>query len=245
MSTQSFELDPTIAADTQIMDEASSSTVTDYQAVIDAMEQQFGSDDLTDDKILSLIPQAAVLPPQALANTVALHKHDIWCGIGMCLQTVRMREFHVGALNPDAASAWFHGGRVGVRRHATNDPKQIPRGAVAYWLNGGHGHVAPCFGGALFGSTDIKRLGMVDFAYGHRISEWCGGELVGWAEILNGVDVWPEPDKKPDPFEPWTPARKIKWLRTQEAQAAREHHDVIAKQLAHWRERIEMRDKKN
>ena len=234
-----YSLDPALTEED--LDLAGSLDTTDYETVIAAMEANEGSDVLDEPGPVTLLPQGLVTPAQALANTKALHDHDIWCGIGMCLRTVRRDEFHVEALWPDAASAWFHGGRVGVRRHPVDNPKDVPRGAVAYWLNGSHGHVAICCGGGLFGSTDIKRLGMVDYAYGQRIADWCGGPLAGWAEILNGVDVWPDPHKpEPDPFTPWTPERKITFLRNE---ARREHkdHPLYAKQLRHWADRIEAR----
>lgn len=235
-----YTLDPDLGLGEEAMDLAASAETTDYETVLAAMEAQDGSDTLDEPGPLTLVPQALVSPAQALANTKTLHDHDVWCGIGMCLRTVRRDEFHVEALWPDAASAWFGGGLFGVRRHPTSDPKEIPRGAVGYWLNGSHGHVAPCFGGGLFGSTDIKRLGMVDYAYGGRIADWCGGHLAGWAELLNGVDVWPDPAKpKPDPFRPWSPERKITFLRNE---ARRERHGGNrdkARQFDRWADRIE------
>lgn len=238
-------LDLSLASNHVLLDEAHDFTETDYNAVIEAMEAQFGQDDLTEPGPLSLVPQALVTPKQALDNTKALIANDIWCGIGFCLRTVRRDEFHVEALWPTAASAWFHGGRIDVRRHRTSDPKEIPRGGVAYWINDGDGHVAPCFGGGLFGSTDIKRLGRVDFAYGSRIGPWCGGELVGWAELLNGVDVWPDPAKpKPDPFSPWDRERKIVFLRNEARRERNKDNLAKARQFSHWADRLEAQAKR-
>lgn len=178
-------LDPSITADE--LNDALGATPQPYQDVL-------FQDDI--ESVLGLTTVVPAKPLAALANARALHASSTFVGVGMCLATVRGKEFKVPALWPDAASAWFHSGP----RHAENDPLRIPRGAVVYWLNGRHGHVAISCGGGLCWTTDYRRTGFVDLAPIANLASWCGGTLVGWGESLNGYDVWPDPKKpKPDP----------------------------------------------
>jgi hypothetical protein len=225
-------LDPSVTAEAAAAANAAT-TVTDYTVVAAAMEAQFGSDD----PVATLTATAPNTPVEALHNANHLSATNTDVGIGYCLRTVRGPEFNVAPLNPDAKSAWYHGGRIGVDRHLTSNPADVPRGAVTYWANSSHWHVASCAGSALFWTTDTLRLGRVDLVRGDIIAPWCRGTLVGWAEILNGVDVWPR-DNKP-PFVPWTKTRRLEFLRAEARRERAEGHTTRARQFTHWADRLQ------
>jgi hypothetical protein len=147
------------------------------------------------DQVHGLTAVAPATPAEAIANARQIHENNVFVDVGMCLATVR-RYFEVPALWPDAATAWEHSS---PRHNAMN----IPGGAVIYWVNGRHGHVALSVGGGLCWTTDYRRNGFVDLAPIANLASWCGGTLAGWGETLNGFDVWPDPKKpKPEPA-PW------------------------------------------
>lgn len=231
-------LDPTISPD--MVEAAHAVAGIDYDAVAAAMDAQLGQDDLTELGSGTVVPAK---PVTALHHARNLSELSIYVGVGYCLKTVRDPEFRVTPLWPDAETAWNHGGIIGKTRHLETNPGNVPRGAIGYWTNGSHGHVAPCAGSGLYWSTDYKRSGYVDLVPGANLASWCGGRFVGWAEILNGYDVWPDPKApKPTPHEPqdWDLRRRAQYLHNE---AKREHaaHPQRAGQLEAWANRIDDR----
>lgn len=169
-------------------------TAEEVEAAQDATPAPYAGDQYAHDDLegLGAGPITPNTPAVALANAKRLTDDDVYVGVGYCLKTVRDPEFGVAALWPDAETAWEQAGG----KHPTSNPDEIPRGAVVYWTNGRFGHVALSVGGGLCRTTDYRRPGYVDLARIDRLGSWCGGELVGWAEELNGVDVWPNPHRR-------------------------------------------------
>ena len=185
-------------------------TPDEVEAAHDATPVEFP--DVPEQDNLDELGAGAVVPatpPQAIANARALTDNDVFVSVGMCLGCVRDREFRVPALYPDAETAW----EEAFGKHPESDPKKIPRGAVPYWINGRHGHVALSVGGGLCRTTDYRRPGFVDLAPIGNLASWCGGRLVGWAEGLNGFDVWPDPKKPKPPPPPFGLADKERLVR--------------------------------
>jgi hypothetical protein len=188
---------------------------TPYALILEAMEADGAQDDL--DELGAGAGPAS--PAEALANAARLSRDSVYVGVGYCLKTVRGPIYEVPALWPDANTAWYRAdldvdADNTVDRHLTSDPHAIPRGAVVYWTNSRYGHVALSAGGGLCWSTDYRRPGYVDLAPIASLASWCGGRLVGWAEDLNGVDVWPDaPDKPAKPAPRFVQANRIATVR--------------------------------
>lgn len=178
-----FTLDPAFAP--QEVEEARRVTdPTPYDLVLEAMAEQ-AQDDLFELGAGVLVPAT---PREAVRNGRRLSRESTYVGVGYCLRTVRGPIFEVPPLWPDAETAW----EEADGKHRTSDPDGIPFGAVPYWTNGGFGHVAVSVGGGFCLTTDYRRPGYVDLAPIAALGPWCRGKLVGWAEELNGVDVWPD-----------------------------------------------------
>lgn len=174
-------------------------------------------------------------PREAIQHARALTEDDTFVGVGYCLRTVRDPEYRVPALWPDAETAWENG----APQHRTSDPVAIPRGAPVYWTNGRHGHIALSLGGGLCRTTDYHRPGYVDVALISRLAPWCGGQLVGWAETLNGYDVWPDP-KKPKPApRAWTLADRRAFIHRRLLAAREAGRDTQAARLKAWQDRMD------
>lgn len=229
--------DPSITADE--LNDALGATPQPYQDV------EFHDDITQLVHTLSVVVPAT--PAEAMTNAKALTDNNVFVGVGMCLATVRGREFEVPALWPDATTAWENA----ATRHFETNPNRIPRGAVVYWLNGRHGHVALSVGGGLCRTTDYRRTGFVDLAPISALDSWCGGRLVGWGETLNGIDVWPSPNK-PDPKpapKPWGLEEKHK-LVASALKHAKENHvserriDGLTTWLHHIEDRLGQKDQK-
>ena len=180
-----FTLDPAIT-EAEARD-ALAIEPTPYELVLEAMADQ-AQDDLFELGAGAFEPAT---PREAVRNGRELSRESTYVGVGYCLRTVRGPIFEVPALWPDAETAW----EEADGQHRTADPMAIPFGAVPYWLNGGFGHVAVSVGGGLCLTTDYRRPGYVDLAPIAALGPWCRGKLVGWAEELNGVDVWPNRER--------------------------------------------------
>lgn len=169
-------------------------------------------------------------PAQALQHAWFLNTDGVYVGVGYCLKTVRDPEFRIPALYPDAETAW----EEADQKHPTADPHDIPRGAVVFWTNGRHGHVALSAGGGLCWTTDYRRPGYVDLAPIASLASWCGGTLVGWAEDLNGIDVWPNerPARPPFGLDEWIVVVKNALRRARDNKASKRRIDGLKKWLA-------------
>lgn len=192
-------LDPTITD--EMVQQAHDAVPIDYGQVFQAIVARGAlaqDDDLDEDQPETLTPSLIRGPIQAVLTARSFHDDNVAVGIGMCLRTVR-RYFNVDALWPDAAAAAEHS----APSHRTDNPLDFPRGSVGYAANDSHWHVWINCGGGLCWTTDYRRLGFVDLAPVSAMAPWIGGTLWGWGEVLNGVDVWPDPKKpKPQP-KPW------------------------------------------
>lgn len=163
--------------------------------------------------LLGVIPHT---PAEAVANARVLRDRHTFVGVGMCLATVRGPIFGLPAMWPDATAAIDHGAPV----HHITDPVAIPRGTAVVWRNDRHSHIALGLGGGLCSTTDFHENGFEGVAQISRIAAWCGGDLVGFIETLNGFDVWPDP-KKPKPApRPWG-------LAEREREVHRAHHRAV------------------
>lgn len=103
---------------------------------------------------------------------------------GMCLQWSRQCAA-IAALYPDAATAW----RYAHHRHKGN--RDVPRGAMAYWVGGskGYGHIAVGVGNGKVRSTDAGGAGKVrTIDVGWVETHW-GMPYVGWADNVNDVII--------------------------------------------------------
>lgn len=106
---------------------------------------------------------------------------------GYCLVFVRSC-FAVGAVWPDAATAWAKA----VHKHPVAKGADVPRGVPVFWTGGsaGHGHIALSRGDGTCWTTDFVREGKVDVAKIDDITRGWGLTLVGWTEDVNGVQVY-------------------------------------------------------
>lgn len=127
---------------------------------------------------------------EVMAFCRAEHENPSMDWEGYCLRFTRM-AYGVGALYPDAATAWANTDL----KHPTTNPAEVPRGAVAWWLGGseGHGHVAPATGGGMCWSTDWGGAGQVNLARIADITSQWRLRFVGWSEDINEVPVWEAP----------------------------------------------------
>lgn len=193
-------LDPTITD--EMVAQAHAAAPIDYDQVFAAIVARgaLAQDDDLDETTHpdTLTPSLVRGPIQAVLTARSFHDDNVAVGIGMCLRTVH-RYFNVPALWPDAETAGEHSAPM----HETTDPLAFPRGSVGYAYNERHGHVWINCGGGLCWTTDFRRLGFVDLAPVAAMAPWIGGHLVGWGEVLNGVDVWPDPKKPAPQPKPW------------------------------------------
>lgn len=225
----SLDLDPSI--DEETLAAAHAATPTSYDDVVAAMLDD-AQDDLDEVGAGTVVPQT---PRQALANAKALSVDAVYVRVGYCLNVVREREFRVAGLWPDAGTAW----EEADLKHRETDPTKIPRGAVVYWTNDRYGHVALSAGGGMCWTTDYRRPGYVDLAPIASLAGWCRGQLVGWAEDLNGVDVWPNDRPAPPAF---TLEDRIALVRNALARARKNNAPAYRREgLARWLDRLETR----
>lgn len=142
---------------------------------------------------------AAADSPNSPREAAKLGRHWIaiafWCGVGYCLRTIRSL-YGVPARDPDATTAWENC----TQRHRETDPMKIPWGVPVWWINAGFGHVAFSIGRGWCLTTDYVKTGHLGLARIADLASWCGGELAGWSEDINGVDVWNAPAGKPKPW---------------------------------------------
>jgi hypothetical protein len=104
---------------------------------------------------------------------------------GYCLQWSRECA-SIAALYPDAATAW----RYAIHRHKGD--RNVPRGAMAYWVGGssGYGHIAVGFGNGRVRSTDAGGAGNVATVdVGWFDKHWPSITYVGWADNVNDVII--------------------------------------------------------
>lgn len=143
-------------------------------------------------------------PDQALAAALTEHNRPSRNWTGLCMMFTRMM-YGVGAVgdydrdgDADAVDGW----KSARRKHPTKDPYDIPRGVPVFWSGGGngYGHAAISVGGGQMWSTDIERAGRVDLAPIAAVKRKWGLELLGWAEDINGTQLYvppaPVPPKK-------------------------------------------------
>ena len=226
-----FDLDPSV-------------TPEEVEAAQADPTQPFPADaeqDDADDEVLAraLVAPVIATPNQALATAKHYTDASVFVGgVGWCLRTVR-GYFNVAALWPDANDAQAHSAPF----HKVTDPLKLPRGSVGYCRNATHGHVWLNLGGGLCRTTDFHRPGMVDIARVDKVVAWASGTDLGWGEVLNGVDVWPNP-KKPKPKTPpksWTWERRVQFLRNEAVRQQRDGHGPRAQQLRDWADKIAAR----
>lgn len=148
-----------------------------------------GQDDLEE---LGAAGDAPNTPLEAVKLARRWVRDRVHVGVGYCLRTIRSL-YGVPALYPDAETAW----EQSDRKHRTSDPHNIPWGVPVFWTNGGYGHIALSLGGNRCLTTDYVRTGELGVAPISALGPWCGGQLVGWSNDLNEVDVW---EPKPEPF---------------------------------------------
>jgi hypothetical protein len=227
-------LDPTITP--ELLEQAHDEPAIDYDQVFAEITARLAQDDVddTEDQARGFLAAPIRKPGQACLEARRIHEENVDVGIGYCLRTVR-GYFDVAALWPDAETAGEHSAPL----HRTTDPNEFPCGSVGYAYNGRHGHVWLNVGGGMCWTTDYRRLGRVDLAPVSAMAPWIGGRLIGWGEVLNGVDVWPDP-KKPEP-KPWTLQDRRDFVHRR-LLAAREHdHKQLAHQLKMWQDRMDDR----
>jgi hypothetical protein len=163
----------------------------------------------------------------------------LFLGVGYCLKAIRSL-FGVGALWPDASTAW----EETEHKHRTSDPNAIPWGVPVWWWNSRYGHVAFSIGGGLCLTTDYTRPGYFCVARIADLGPWCGGELVGWSNDINGVVVW-RPKKKAKPYHADAERLAIVEAALKRAQKANARREKI-EDLKKWADRIRARvDKKD
>lgn len=197
------------------------------------------------DEARSLLTVPAT-PAQACAHAKALRDNHTNVGIGMCLRTVRGPIFGLPSLWPTASIAYTHGKPF----HRFDDLTLVPRGMAIFWATPGSddpGHVALSLGGGLCSTTDFHENGFEGVALISKLADWCGDPFRGGAEILNGFDVWPNPDK-PDPkpvheFHAWDAARKVQFLKSEADRQRADGHPKRAEQLETWADKIAARAK--
>lgn len=222
-------LDPSITPD--MVDAAHAVTPVDYDQVFAEITSRLGQDDLVAEPRGLVAPQIRG-PVQACLEARQWHEQGTSLGVGMCLATVR-HYFNVAALWEDAETAGEHSAPL----HRTSNPADFPRGSVGYAYNGRHGHVWLSVGGGLCWTTDYVRAGKVDLAPISAMAPWIGGRLIGWGEVLNGVDVWPDP-KKPKP-KPLTHAEKADIIRVRWHELQKSNHPKRAARVKRWLDDLE------
>lgn len=230
------DVDPSVTNDE--LDQAQADPATVFPDV----DEQDTLDDEDEDgqtAVRALIATVPATPHQAILNARTLRDQHTFVRIGMCLNVVRGRLFHVPALWPDAATAMRHSSPF----HPITDPNSttVPRGAVGYAANGRHGHVWLELGGGLVSTTDYHELGFEGVALRSKMLTWCGATRWGWGETLNGFDVWPDPVRKPAPPAPWTTEQRIRVLRREQAEAKKAGQWQRATRFDQWADRLEKR----
>jgi len=193
-------------------------------------------DDADDEPARLFVATIPNTPQEALAISKKWSDEGRFVGIGFCQRAVR-NYFNVAALWPDAETDMAHAAPL----HRPKPPKFAPRGTAGAARNGHHGHRWINLGGGLVRTTDMFRPGKIDVALESRMLEWCGAIDHAWTELINGVDVWPDPKKpKPKP-QPWTWERRVKFLRAEANRQRRDGHPAKANRLTEWADKIAKR----
>lgn len=235
-SNAPFDRDPAISQ--EMVDAAHDAEPVDYDDVLQETEARGAQDEVDGDQARGLVTPTIRKPGEACLEARRFHEQNINVGIGYCLRTVRT-YFNVAALWPDAETAGEHSAPL----HRTTNPAEFPRGSVGYAYNGRHGHVWIDVGGGMCWTTDYRRLGFVDLAPISAMAPWIGGRLIGWGEVLNGVDVWPTPKTASKPakpeFHPWSLAERRAYVHARLVKARDAKHDKLARQLKAWQEQMD------
>jgi hypothetical protein len=231
-------LDPAISQ--EMVDQAHAADPFDYEQVLAEIEARQAQDDIDEADARGLVAPAIRKPGEAALEARRWHEENLTLGVGMCLATVR-HYFNVNALWPDAETAGEHSAPL----HRSTNAADFPRGTCGYAYNGRHGHIWINAGGGLCWTTDYRRGGgFVDLAPISAMAPWIGGQLIGWGEVLNGVDVWPTP--KPDPkqsakpvFHAWSLADRRAYVHHRLLRARDDGHDKLAHQLKAWQDKMD------
>lgn len=97
---------------------------------------------------------------------------------------------------PNAGAAWD---RAHFKHRETN-PQAFPAAVLVHWeMPSVEDHVAVTTGNGMCLSTDFLRTGRVDEVSIDRITREWGGQLLGWAEDIDGQRVWTPPEPPPPP----------------------------------------------
>lgn len=151
-------------------------------------------DDTTQDKVLGFTNIFGRTPAEAIAIARSWFLSGRWCGIGMCLKTVR-QYYGVPSGIPTAAASYYKS----AHKRGVRSGREVPRGVPVYWTGGsrGAGHIAISVGGGLCLSTDWKRAGKVDYARIDDITSHWGLDFRGYTWEVNGRQVWAPAKPKP------------------------------------------------
>lgn len=133
---------------------------------------------------------AGVTPAEAIAKARLWSKTGHWCGVGMCLATVR-QYYGVPSGVPTAAASYF----MSNHKRGVSSGSAVPRGVPVYWTGGsrGAGHIAISVGGGYCLSTDWKRAGKIDYAKIDDITRAWNLDFRGYTWEVNGRQVWAPP----------------------------------------------------
>lgn len=128
-------------------------------------------------------------PREALQAARDQSAHGPRFGVNECKMRTRLLYGIPSDGSPSAAAAWV---RCRFKHTPTTPLRDIPKGALVWWLGGaaGHGHVALYAGGGQVWSTDIDRPGYFDLVPVLEVARrWPSLTLVGWSEDIDGVRV--------------------------------------------------------
>lgn len=144
---------------------------------------------------------------------------------GLCLRFVRLC-FNVGALWPDAITAWVES----PGKHPST-PAKAPRGHAGFFSGGDHGHVVLLLGNGRCLTNDTGAPGTINVALITDIEKAWGYPFLGYTDELNGEAPVPAP--RP------TPRRdRRKWridlLKRALKNARAAGHTKRAKRLREW-----------
>lgn len=151
-------------------------------------------DTTTQDKVLGFTNVFGRTPEEAIAIARSWCLSGHWCGVGMCLATVR-QYYGVPSGFPTAASSYW----ASDHKRFVRSGRDVPRGVPVYWTGGSHGagHIAISVGGGVCLSTDWKSAGKISYAHIDDITAAWGLQFKGYTWEVNGRQVWAPAEPKP------------------------------------------------
>lgn len=184
-----------------------------------------------DPETRGFVAPAPRTPDQATLHLKSCRENNVPIGgVGLCLFDERWNAWGVGALWPNANEAAEHGAPI----HRFKTFAEVPRHMSVVYKNNHLGHISHGLGLGLTNTSDYHRPGFNGVATLANVADWCNATDWFGIETVNGIDVLPDPTKKPAQPKPWSLEDRLKVLKHNQHRAKDNDHPIRAQRYAQW-----------